>query len=323
MPQVSGSLLHVLRYGRKAWYASVNGFSAYYEQPDIGKPGMFSVNGKRLLQLVVDSQGLYWDHPSPRTEKLITQAGVSLKQGWTGEAHTTGTDVLTAINQSHLGAAQHTDGIRVLVEDKHRVALFIENVKQWSIPNLYLYRALIELGASPYDGWAPSEVSPESRNVPIIPIVVHRGESVPRSCFGGQIIVPIEGEGQSDGVQKLTISGLSIELLQKIVPHIPGLQNCRCSTNTVYGEIRTVKIFPQSTPAPADEPALITLWFSTAEPNFPPGVPAQALVELIQIGYYYGLQERAMCIEVNDDGSATKITLLEKDWQQKRRHLAE
>lgn len=316
MSKVTGSLLHVLRYARKASY-SAPGVTATYEQPDVSRQGAVYVNGKHFLTLIVDREGLYWDRPSPRVLQQIAERGIAVEAGWTCDVEISGYTVDEAMSRNPHHKARHQSGIRVQMIQGQRVA-FTETC-QWSVPYAYLHQVLNEFGISPYDGWEPEiEEGPgEVRPVRTVPeMLVRPKQSIPRSCYGSFIIVPIEeGEGESTP-SRFTTAGLTVELLQKIVPHLPGLSNWRCCTNVLVGQIRAIHILDGPASYEAAQSALLTLCFSSSGPNFPPDVPAQVVAEFVQIGYYCGLAGCAMRIEVSENGCARTITLLEKGWQQ-------
>ena len=318
MSKVAGSLLHVLRYTRKASY-SAPGVTATYEHPDVDHQGAVYVNGKHFLTLIVDREGLYWDRPSPRVLQQIAERGISVEAGWTCDVEISGYTVDDAMSRNPHHKARQQSGIHVQMIQGQRVA-FTNKTGQWSVPYAYLHQVLKEFGISPYDGWGPETEdmpgeAPPARAFP--EILVRPKQSIPRSCYGSSIIVLIEGEGPSTHPARFTVAGLTVAMLQKIVPHLPGLSNWRCCTNALAGQVWPIQILNgPSAYEEAAQSARLTLCFSSSGPHFPPDVPAQVVAEFIQIGYYCGLEGCAMRIEVSENGCARTITLLKKGWQQ-------
>jgi hypothetical protein len=321
MSKVTGGLLHVLRYARKASYSAPDGVTATYEQPDVGRQGAVYVNGKHFLTLIVDREGLYWDRPSPRVLQQIAERGISVEAGWTCDVEISGYTVDEAMSRNPHHKARHQSGIHVQMIQDQRVA-FADKTGQWSVPGAHLHQVLKEFGVSPYDGWEP-EIEDRSGDVAPVrtfpEILVHPKQSIPRSCYGSFIIVPIvpiEGEGPSTHPARFTVAGLTVAMLQKIVPHLPGLSNWRCCTNALAGQVCPIQIVNGPSAQEAAQSARLTLCFSSSGPQFPPDVPAQVVAEFVQVGYYCGLEGCAMRIEVSENGCARTITLLEKGWQQ-------
>lgn len=318
MSEPSKSLLDALRSARRCWYSG-NGITAYYEQPDFGVPGAFYVNGKLVTNLIVDPEGVYRDHPSPGVQKIIAEKNVSLETGWTCKEETVGS-LQSALDQSPTHAACHQQDMVVQVKGE-QVTLFVNRTRLWHGPFHSLHLVLGEQGVSPRKGWLPCHAIIEqgSESILTLPVLLTSKGEIPRSCYGGKILIPIERRPAS--TSNRVIAGLTVELLQSMVPHIPGLQGCRCRIDykACNFQILSQKAPCESTP----QPEVGILWFSTDKPHFPPGTPAQVVAEFIQLGSLVGLDGRAMLLDVSQKGHAETIALLESDWKQPKGDLAQ
>lgn len=316
--QVTGGLLFVLQYARRTWYKGPSGITAYYEQPSPGVPGAFYVNGKRIAGLMVDPEGLFWDRPSPNIQKTIGRYGVSLDEGWTCDVQIMGSNVEGALAQSPWHIAQHAQsGVAVHQVNDAQAIIFVNEQAQWSIPMMHLRLALNEMGASSYDGWLPSLAAATTNR--LLPArIVPPQQAIPSASYGGVIIVPIEGSGNSASPhQRLKISGrYTARMLQNMIPRIPGLKGWRCHIDSQCDEIRSILLLREEEyfiPTATG----ITSSFSTVAGRFSEGVPIDTVMGFIQIAQYAGLSGRAYRIGVSEGGYATDIALLEIDWQQK------
>lgn len=314
---VAGPLLHVLKYARRAWYQGPGGITAYYEQPAADVPGAFYVNGKRITGLMVDPEGLFWDRPSPTVQHIIGRYGVSLDEGWTCDVQIVGSDVESALAQSPWHIAQHPhSGVAIHQVNGAQSILFVNEQAQWSVPTMHLRLALNEMGASPYDGWLPSlGTATTSKLLPAR--MISPDQPVPPNCYGGPVIVAVEGSGNGEAAQPLRLrvsGGYTARMVQDIVPSLPGLKGWECHIDTPYGEIRTMKLFRESSSfIPPYSGALLS--FSTAAGRFPEGIAINTVTQFLQIARYAGLAGRAYRIGVTERGYATDIMLLEVDWQ--------
>lgn len=153
--RLSGGLIRVLKHSRVAWYKDPFDTTAFYEQPSPGVPGAVFVNGKRIVQLVVDREGFYADAPSPKIQQILRAHGVNLEGGWSCLIETYGMEINEALSQSSYRAVRHHNGISVQCTENHHVIILVDGVPRWTIPMSTAHRALAEMGLSMLDGWYP------------------------------------------------------------------------------------------------------------------------------------------------------------------------
>lgn len=154
--RISGGLLRVLKVARVAWYHGEDGTRAYYEQPSPSAQGVVAINGQRVVNLVVDPEGLYLDIPSPQIQRMLIARGVDLERGWSCRQEAHGFHLTEAMEQSHHYAARHYNG-RVAVQcvDEHHAAILLDGSRYCTVRFNKIPTVLAELGVETIIGWYP------------------------------------------------------------------------------------------------------------------------------------------------------------------------
>ncbi len=153
--RVAGSLKHVLRVSRVAWYYGDDGTRAYVEMPYGNVRGLIAVNGKKIINLRDDGR----DEFSPDVREKILSYGVALDAGWSCREEAYGMEINEAMRQSgYHHAVRHHDGrLAIQTVDEHRCTIFVDGEIRWTVKIHQAHTVIEELGLSMADGWYPVE----------------------------------------------------------------------------------------------------------------------------------------------------------------------